>query len=346
MTPIDPSSTPFSLLSAFFAPIQLTLDLLRVAVLCVKFLFEAAYEFFLGPVQDRVVTLVIDPNTLALSAEKRREMAQAERERFEKELNRNVSQGVGQHCEFDLVEATRQISFHEGFGMKQILHIQSGQDRNQMAEILLSVRLPKSQLAHFPKEICARLTEFDQETELQLYFVIYDASQIEGHTYHFFFHPLAYPEAPFESGEKKLSTGVFHSQNLEPVRENGASFGQFTLKTIHMLKYEKGCDCSPQNLRFKLDKPYGAFFTGAQLINDEGNHHAGVGVFGLVIRDWECAEASKMHHAAHEDSLKAFLEALKQSNFIFYPTVRLLFTYNENYYFTSHSSLDIGGKNR
>lgn len=132
-----------------------------------------------------------------------------------------------------------------------------------------------------------------------------------------------------------ISTGVFHSENLEPVRHGGVPFGQFAIKTEKIRKAPGGYDLSPSNLCFKLDKPYGSFFTAAQFVSKEGSNQRGMGVFGVIVRDWDDSEAYKMHHALHEGSLNLFLKKLKETNSIFSQTLESLFTYNENYYFTS-----------
>ena len=276
MIPIDSNSS--SIVAFISAPFRLAVSALGSAFSFAAYLLQSVQEFFLGPTTERSVTLVVDPNTLALDEEQRRRNSEMEKACWNEEMQAPVYEGVRSQVEFDLVEPGLPLKVQEQLGMKQILQIQGLNGNSLDASLSLTVRLPKSQLALFPRDIQVRLTEFDQESELELYFAVYDASHIKGSLYNFLYHPAAFPEFDEGSDEVDISTGVFHSENLEPVRHGGVPFGQFAIKTEKIRKAPGGYDLSPSNLCFKLDKPYGSFFTAAQFVSKEGSNQRGMGV--------------------------------------------------------------------
>jgi len=331
MQPIEPSSTTFT--SIILTPFQFAFDLVRFVFLCVKCIFEGAYEFFLGSSDERVTTLVIDPNLVAMSQEEKARLSRQEKRQWDRTMEAVLDTNIRSQKEFDLIHMGRSISVHEQLQRKKILQIQ-GTDTNREARLYLTVRLPKSQLAYFPHDIRVRLKDFDQENELELYFVIYDMSQIGGKTFNFLYHPVACPDLSEDLHEKEIYTGVFHSEGLEPQMQRGVSFGQFSPSKLRVHKRRDEYETAAPDLCFKLDQPCGSFFTAAQFVSEQGHNQKGMGVFGIVVRDWGSAEARKISAAAGEKSLRGFLKKLQDSNFAYYHSLSSLFTYNENYYFT------------
>ena len=178
MIPIDSNSS--SIVAFISAPFRLAVSALGSAFSFAAYLLQSVQEFFLGPTTERSVTLVVDPNTLALDEEQRRRNSEMEKACWNEEMQAPVYEGVRSQVEFDLVEPGLPLKVQEQLGMKQILQIQGLNGNILDASLSLTVRLPKSQLALFPRDIQVRLTEFDQESELELYFAVYDASHIKG----------------------------------------------------------------------------------------------------------------------------------------------------------------------
>lgn len=324
MTPVDPSS---SLLATIIrAPFQIVYDLIRFALLCVKWLFDTVYEFFNPPPSQKTTTIVVDPNLVAIGEGKRAELAKQEKEAWDQAMDTLVNEGVRTQKEFDLIHMGRVIPTHEELQRKQILHIQ-GTEMGKEAELYLTARLPKSQLVYFPQDIRVRLKEFDQEQELELYFVIYDMSHIREKSFSFLYHSIAHSE---EMDEREIYTGVFRSEGLEPQRDSDVTYGQFSPCKVR-LRSPEGLS---SQLKFRLDQPYGSFFTAAQFVSEQGHNQKGIGIFGIVVRDWHAAEPQKISLAGEEKSLREFFSRLQELNFANSHTLSSLFSYNENYYFT------------
>ncbi|WP_420421471.1 hypothetical protein [Simkania sp.] len=325
MTPVDPSSS--LLVSIIKAPFQIVYDLVWFAILCVKWLFDTVYEFFNPPTSHKPeVTAVVDPNLIAIGEDKRGELAGQEKEAWNQGMDAIASDGVRSQKEFDLIHVGRIIPTHEELQRKQILHIQ-GTETGEEAKLYLTVRLPKSQLVHFPHDIRVRLKEFDQEQELELYFVIYDMSHIREKTFSFLYHSVAHSET---LDEREIYTGVFRSEGLEPQRDSEVTYGQFSPCKVRLRETES----LSSQLKFRLDQPYGSFFTAAQFVSEHGHNQKGLGIFGIVVRDWHRAEPQKIAVAGEEKSLRGFLSRLQELNFSASHTLSSLFNYNENYYFT------------
>ncbi|MCB1074931.1 MAG: hypothetical protein KDK59_05290 [Simkania sp.] len=324
MTPIAPSSSLFMTLVK--APFQIVYDLIWFAILCVKWLFDTVYEFFNPPsFHQPEVTIVVDPNLIALGEVKRSELARQGKEAWNKGMDAIAQEGVRSQKEFDLIHMGRIIPTHEQLQRKQILHIQGTENREE-AKLYLTVRLPKSQLVHFPHDIRVRLKEFDQEQELELYFVIYDLSHIREKTFSFLYHFVNQTD---KMEEREVYTGVFHSEGLEPQRDSEVTYGQFSPCKVRL----KETETLSSQLKFRLDQPYGSFFTAAQFVNEKGHNQKGLGIFGIVVRDWHKSEPQKIAAAAEEKSLRDFLTKLLELNFSTSHTLSSLFNYNENYYF-------------
>ena len=324
MIPVDPSSSFLAMIIR--APFQIVYDLIRFAFLCVKWLFDSVYEFFNPPPSTKTVMVVVDPNLVDIGKGKRAELAQQEKEAWNQAMDATVNGGIRTQKEFDLIHMGRAIPTHEQLQRKQILHIQ-GVEMGQEAQLYLTVRLPKSQLIHFPHDIRVRLKEFDQEQELELYFVIYDLSHIRDKTFSFLYHSVA---NSMEMEGREIYTGVFRSEGLEPQRDSEVTYGQFSPCRVGQRSQKQ----FSSELKFRLDQPYGSFFTAAQFVSDHGHNQKGLGIFGIVVRDWHKAQPQKISIAGEEESLREFLNKLQELNFTASHTLSSLFTYNENYYFT------------
>jgi len=308
--PVEPSS--YSLTSLVVAPVHLTINLLRFAYLCVKYLFDAAYKFFFTPSEDRDFTVVIDSNAIATNQEQQKEVCDEKKRQWDLAMGQNITGGVSSQKEFDLIKMGQKVSIDEQFLVKRILQIQGFTSDLEEAKLHLIIRLPENQIDRFPLDI---LEKFDQKKALELYIVFYDVSNFEGNTFDLSYH------FDNDTEEKEIYTGIFESENIQPLSQSQLTFGQFSPSKVPIRAGKRS------NLQFNLDKPIGSFFTAAQ---DEQKE---MGIFGIVVRDWNNEEAQKIIAAGTKNNLRLFLQDLEDLNFVYFSKLKSLLTYNKEYYF-------------
>ncbi len=124
----------------------------------------------------------------------------------------------------------------------------------EFADPMLTVRLPIAQLSRFPAEIQNRYGSLGRD-QLDLFFVVFDGTDLSTVSRNVIIHPLAFPDVLFNS----TANGNFEMGICSPrgvVREessDGLNVDSFCSMNVHVHPQGDSMAISPDNARFNID---------------------------------------------------------------------------------------------
>ncbi len=173
--------------------------------------------------------------------------------------------------------------------MDRVPHIGHYRERYPILDRLMTVKLPKRQLAHFPPQIQNELASYLPEN-LDLYVIIFrdipavleDPTQLGKRN--LIYHPSAFPNAQVgETHYRDLSMGVFEPDGVEASHldiSRAVPFNHLGLQNVHIHPRGDVMCVSPDHARFTLPagRPYSSFYSACKF---PGNRAAAF--FGVII---------------------------------------------------------------
>jgi hypothetical protein len=219
-----------------------------------------------------------------------------------------------------------------------IPHIGIYGDCYRMANVHLVVRLPKRQLAAFPKAIQSALRNYS-ESQLDLYFIVYNDDVLcrtqNGVSRNLIYHCCCYPQLGNEEVQMAdHEMGLFECTIKEidhSLRLDTISINCFGRQTVHFHPIVgltgKEMAISPNNARFNIDKSkaYDSFYSACKLQN-----HRAVAFFGVIIHNAQSIEGQTL--LAKTASLREYKEnliKLQESSLDLHQKIDRLLTFQE-----------------
>jgi len=193
-------------------------------------------------------------------------------------------------------------------------------------DLYMGVRLPKSQLVHFPKEMHDR---FREKKNVELFSLVFkDIGNAETSARNLSMHRMALPEYRNDANEAHMTSmriKIYEPQGVSEYQDKSSAIplkGDTKSLQIHIhpgKEDQQFAAFSPNNARFNLDEEVASFYFSSEFRGKSVLAHV------LILQKPDSGEGKKVLDAIAKPSVADFVEHLKKNNFVYSEAIEQTF---------------------